>query len=208
MQMQGAEAQIFSNALELKRRTTFIMIHSVAPLILLSSLNILVFALPAESGEKVSLSITLFLAFAIFLTMLSESLPKNSLTLPIFSVYLIFINVMSTLYVILTVVVLKIYHFPNEKPVPALLQSFVARYLCCLCKVDHHDDGDNTDCALKVEQNACQDESKSTVKASGSSRRVTWVDVSKALDKVFMWIFSVIIALSLITFGTIILKGR
>ena len=212
MKMHELDGQVFRNALKLKRRILFVVIHSVAPLILLSSINILVFALPAESGEKVSLSITLFLAFAIFLTMLSESLPKNSLTLPIFSVYLITVNVLSTLYVILTVVVLKIYHLPSERPVPALLQWCIARNLCslrqaCHRKVGHLDDDSGIESVSKVNEHAREYENNEKLKTPDSSCQVTWQDVSKWLDKVFLWIFLVMTVVSSIVFAALIFLG-
>lgn len=212
MKMHGLDGQVFRNTLKLKRRILFVTIHSVAPLILLSSLNILVFALPVESGEKVSLSITLFLAFAIFLTMLSESLPKNSLTLPIFSVYLVFINVLSTLYVVLTVAVLKIYHFPTDKPVPALLQSCLARNLyhrqVCHRKVDFLGDDSGTESVSNMNEPAREYETNEKLKTPGSSCQVTWQDISKGLDKVFLCIFSIMTVASSIIFAAVIFLGK
>ena len=45
----GISTQVFRNTLTLKRRSAFIVVHSLTPVILLSILNILVFILPAES---------------------------------------------------------------------------------------------------------------------------------------------------------------
>ncbi len=77
---------------------------------LLSVLNLGVFLLPAESGEKVSLCISIVLSYAVFLTVISESLPEVSDTVSIFAVYLLtmlFLKVMTTLA---TVVILHVYH--------------------------------------------------------------------------------------------------
>ena len=41
------------------------------------------FWLPPESGEKVSLGITVFLAFAVLMTSLSDDLPESSNSFPI-----------------------------------------------------------------------------------------------------------------------------
>ena len=206
--LQGVQSQVFRNTLTLKRRPTFVIIHSVVPILLLSILNILVFVLPVESGEKISLSITLFLAFAIFLTMLSESLPKNSVTLPIFSIYLISINILSTLYVIMTVAVLNIYHQPSDVRVPSFLQLLTTYSFCRQqprgSKVNHLDD-DRVKEALATSEKATDGhiaDNKMEAKRS-DTKQVTWIDVARVLDKMFAWIVFVVLAIITITFGSL-----
>ena len=202
----GISTQGFRNTLTLKRRPAFIIVHSVLPMMLLSVLNILVFVLPTESGEKISLSITMFLAFAIFLTMLSDSLPRNSLTLPIFSMYCILINVLSTLYVILTVFVLKVYHKPTEEPVPQFIHTF---YMLCrrfrgpICsrKVEQEDDDVHTISLSKQDAGTNQFLSKDKINEHVEHTVVTWLDVSRTLDVTFAWLFSILLMVATVIFG-------
>ncbi|KAL8596823.1 hypothetical protein ACOMHN_027152 [Nucella lapillus] len=60
----------------------------ILPILLLSLLNCLVFLLPVESGEKMTVSVTIFLSFAVFLSLIDSSLPPNSDSVCLFSVYL------------------------------------------------------------------------------------------------------------------------
>ena len=48
-------------------------------LLLLLFLALFVFYLPPDSGEKVSLGITVLLSFSVFLLRISENIPKTSL---------------------------------------------------------------------------------------------------------------------------------
>ena len=201
--------QFFKNALTLRRRSQFIILHSLAPVLLLSILNILVFVLPAESGEKISLSITMFLAFAIFLTVLSDSLPNNSLTLPIFSVYLIIVNIFSTLYVVLTVFVLKVYHKPTNAPVPAFLQRF--HKLCSRSWVPVHsikvapkDDEVTADSVWKKEAGKENILTDNKINNQDLDQIITWIDVSRALDRAFAWIFSLLLVLTTCIFVVVL----
>ena len=208
----GISTQSFRNTLTLKRRSEFIIIHSFVPVILLSILNILDFVLPAESGEKISLSITMFLAFAIFLSMLSDSLPKNSLTLPILSMYLIIINTLSTLYVILTVVVLNIYHKPSEAPVPSLLRSFhilCRRSRCreCNCKIEHKDGEGNTDFSSRQGTGTGFFLTKDSMGEQSVEPVVTWTNVARTLDITFAWMFSILLVVSTLIFVIILGMG-
>ena len=67
----------------LKRKPKFYMINIVAPCILMSILALLVFYLPPDSGEKVSLGITVLLSFSVFLLLIAENVPKTSDCVPL-----------------------------------------------------------------------------------------------------------------------------
>lgn len=64
--------------MKIKRQPLYYAIMTILPTLLFSLLNPLVFVLPVESGERVSLSITILLSYAIFLTLVSASIPTSS----------------------------------------------------------------------------------------------------------------------------------
>ena len=66
-----------------QRRATFYFMTMVYPCILMSFVAALVFLLPAESGEKVSLTITLLLSLAVYMLIIAELLPPASNNFPI-----------------------------------------------------------------------------------------------------------------------------
>ncbi|WAQ96352.1 ACHA3-like protein, partial [Mya arenaria] len=79
----------------MKRKPLFIIVTVVFPILACALLNICVFILPVESGERAGYSVTIFLALAVFLTIISTTLPANSEKIAIFSVYLIITTVAS-----------------------------------------------------------------------------------------------------------------
>ena len=90
----------------IKRKTLFYIINIILPMTLLSSLNSLVFILPAQSGEKMTVSVTSFLSLAVFVSFINEALPQNSDSLCFFSVYVMvqmFLSLCSTAVCALTV---------------------------------------------------------------------------------------------------------
>ncbi|XP_046369805.2 acetylcholine receptor subunit beta-like [Haliotis rufescens] len=98
-----------------KRKYLYYIITNILPVMLLSVLNLGVFLLPPESGEKISLCISIVLSYAVFLSVIGGSLPEVSDTVSIFSIYLLtmmFVKVVTTL---LTVLVLNVYHGGTEK---------------------------------------------------------------------------------------------
>ena len=69
--------------LHLRRRYTFYMMNIILPCTLLSVLVMIVFCLPPDAGEKISLGISVLLAFTVFLLMVAENVPRTSLHIPV-----------------------------------------------------------------------------------------------------------------------------
>ena len=69
--------------LYLRRRYEFYVMNIIVPCTLLSILVMIVFCLPPEAGEKISLGISVLLAFSVFLLMVAESIPRTSLHVPV-----------------------------------------------------------------------------------------------------------------------------
>ena len=70
--------------------------------------SITVFLLPPESGEKISLAITVFLALSLNMLVISEYIPANSLQTPIASKYCLFSMFLVCLSLWLSVLVLNL----------------------------------------------------------------------------------------------------
>lgn len=92
----------------LRRKTLFYTVNLIIPCVGISFLSVLVFYLPSDSGEKVSLSISILLSLTVFFLLLAEIIPPTSLTVPLLGMYLLFTMVLVTLSVILTIAVLNV----------------------------------------------------------------------------------------------------
>nr|DBA26292.1 TPA: hypothetical protein GDO54_010573 [Pyxicephalus adspersus] len=94
----------------IKRKPLFYIINILAPCVLIALMANLVFYLPADSGEKMTLAISVLLAQSVFLLLISQRLPETSLAIPLISKYLTFIMILVTIVVVSCVVVLNM-HF-------------------------------------------------------------------------------------------------
>ena len=69
--------------LHLKRRSQFYIVNIVLPCLMLSVLIMIGFFLPPDAGEKISLGISVLLAFTVFLLMIADNIPRTSLAIPL-----------------------------------------------------------------------------------------------------------------------------
>ena len=73
--------------IRIRRRILYYLYNVIFPCIMMSALTLLVFCLPPESGEKVTLGITVLLAFSVFMLTVAEDLPETSEFIPLLSKY-------------------------------------------------------------------------------------------------------------------------
>ncbi|XP_060561721.1 neuronal acetylcholine receptor subunit alpha-10-like [Ruditapes philippinarum] len=119
----------------IKRRWLFTILNLVAPVVITSLLNPLSFLLPVDSGERISLSNTVFLTLAVFFTIVSNSLPQTSEGSPIFVTYIGLQMFGSVLTIAFTIISLACYYSDNDlRQNNALLR--VLFYICGKAKTE------------------------------------------------------------------------
>ena len=67
----------------IRRKPMFYIYNLVLPCISLMGIGILVFCLPPESGEKVSLGVTVLLAMVVYQLLIADAIPPTSEVIPL-----------------------------------------------------------------------------------------------------------------------------
>lgn len=104
----------------LVRKPLFHLYSTVLPILILSILNMVCFMVPIESGEKIGMTLAIFLSFAVFITLISEMAPRSGENVFIFGVFMVVHLLMSGLTILLEVIVLNIYHKPKDMKMKAM----------------------------------------------------------------------------------------
>uniref|UniRef100_A0A672IEY4 Cholinergic receptor, nicotinic, alpha 1 (muscle) n=1 Tax=Salarias fasciatus TaxID=181472 RepID=A0A672IEY4_SALFA len=92
------------------RRPLYFIVNVIIPCMLFSFLTSLVFYLPTDSGEKMTLSISVLLSLTVFLLVIVELIPSTSSAIPLIGKYMLFTMVFVIASIIITVVVINIHH--------------------------------------------------------------------------------------------------
>ena len=190
----------------LDRKPLYYVINIILPVVLIGVLNVFVFMVPADSGERVGFSITLLLAMSVFLTIVSENLPES---ISIVSWLLLGDLVLSVLTAISVIIGLR-FHFASEKD---LIQN---KYLTfhkfirsCSCKnkvnatpmIHPTKDEDKGVIFVKSDNGKIDDNCEKELNMTCSDDViVTWKDVTVSLDTVCFGVYGSLQILKLLVY--------
>ncbi|KAM4854945.1 neuronal acetylcholine receptor subunit alpha-9 [Thomomys bottae] len=125
----------------LKRRSSFYIVNLLIPCVLISFLAPLSFYLPAASGEKVSLGVTILLAMTVFQLMVAEIMPASE-NVPLIGKYYIATMALITASTAVTIMVMNIHFCGAEaRPVPHWARVVILKHMARILFV--YDVGDN-----------------------------------------------------------------
>ncbi|CAK5006602.1 unnamed protein product [Meloidogyne enterolobii] len=121
--------------LRLRRKALFYTVVLIIPTVLMAFLSMAVFFLPTDSGEKMTLTISVLLSIVVFLLLVSKILPPTSSTIPLMAKYLLLTFVLNVITILVTVIIINIYfRSPITHQMPGWVRSvflkFIPRLLC------------------------------------------------------------------------------
>ncbi|XP_072014908.1 neuronal acetylcholine receptor subunit alpha-9-like [Amphiura filiformis] len=115
-----------------KRHAAFYLFYMVLPCLFLSILSLLVFYLPPDCGEKLTLSITNLLALVVFQQLIAENMPPTSDDSPVIGTYFICMIAMVCISVVSTGVVMHVSGISQPMPrwMKRVFLEIIPRLLC------------------------------------------------------------------------------
>ncbi|ETN73626.1 Neurotransmitter-gated ion-channel ligand binding domain protein [Necator americanus] len=113
----------------IRRKTLFYTVILIIPTVLMAFLSMMAFYLPADSAEKISLTINLLLALVVFLLLVSKILPPTS-NIPLMGKYLLMAFVLNITTVVVTVVIVNVYfRSPISHEMPNYVRQIFLEFL-------------------------------------------------------------------------------
>ncbi|XP_063285827.1 acetylcholine receptor subunit alpha-1-A isoform X3 [Pelobates fuscus] len=94
----------------LQRLPLYFIVNVIIPCLLFSFLTGLVFYLPTDSGEKITLSVSVLLSLTVFLLVIVELIPSTSSAVPLIGKYMLFTMMFVIASIVITVIVINAHH--------------------------------------------------------------------------------------------------
>ncbi|GFO22256.1 neuronal acetylcholine receptor subunit alpha-3 [Plakobranchus ocellatus] len=104
-----------------------------SPVYLLSTLTSFLFLLPAPAGEKIAMSITLLLAYTVYLTITADIMPRSSLQVSYLAMYISMLLSVTSFCVVLSVIVVHIHHKTSKRSLGWKSRFFLHKLQCICC---------------------------------------------------------------------------
>ena len=186
-----AEIRSFvSFRLNLKRKPIFFFVNMILPILIVGFISNTVFIIPSSTGEKTGFSVTMFLSFAVYLTIVSDQLPKNSDKIALINIYIVVEVCLSVLTLVITSVQLRISGRRNAESVNGIYMLFIniARF-----KIGRQRSNKTIETRNQPEEltQGHSHNGKDLVEPE-ESRLYSWIDVSDSIDVICFWLFMIV----------------
>ncbi|XP_059123897.1 neuronal acetylcholine receptor subunit alpha-5, partial [Peromyscus eremicus] len=189
----------------IKRLPLFYTLFLIIPCIGLSFLTVVVFYLPSNEGEKISLCTSVLVSLTVFLLVIEEIIPSSSKVIPLIGEYLVFTMIFVTLSIMVTVFAINIHHrssSTHSAMAPWVRKIFLHKLPKLLCMRSHVD---RYFTQREETENGRGPKSRNTLEAAlDCIRYITrhvmkendvlevvedWKFIAQVLDRMFLWTF-------------------
>ena len=180
----------------IKRQATPLTLGLVVPSSLLSILVLISFVLPADSGERISLCITLLLTVTLFQQLTSEMIPRSQI--PNLSWYHFVLLIVLMLALIANAIVINLY-FGTDREMPSLFKKIVLGFFGSMLYSSQKEK-----LALKIhlDENLLNENSNKVYACrtcyEQKQLRMDWINACIILDRLFFLSFIVIFSVAII----------
>ncbi|XP_071107892.1 neuronal acetylcholine receptor subunit alpha-7-like [Haliotis cracherodii] len=173
----GKSSSLINFNMTLKRKPSLVILTILLPVLMLGLVNVMVFLIPVDSGEKLSFAITVLLSFTVSLSFVAGLLPQNADSIPVFTIFIIGLFLTSSIYVFLTIWIVQVFYRDAAiRPVPSWIGRITSAWERCFCGTP----------AVGNQETVPQERMS---KESWNPPSMTWMRVSRLADSVFFCFF-------------------
>ncbi|XP_076095428.1 neuronal acetylcholine receptor subunit alpha-10-like isoform X1 [Mytilus galloprovincialis] len=169
--------------IHIERKPAYYVTNIIIPSIMITSIGVLCFLLPVDSGEKASLVIMITLAMSVFQLLVADKLPPSAEATPWIMFFFNFILGMSAITTTIQVAVINIY-YRGEKEVPEWIKKGIIVPLCLMMFVKIPGNPSSTCCNEENVWDLVKDIKEST-------NTELWKCLSVVIDRLGILIFSI-----------------
>nr|CAD2158171.1 unnamed protein product [Meloidogyne enterolobii] len=127
--------------IKMRRRPLFYVFNHIIPCVLISSMALLGFCMPPETGEKINMLNTVILSMGVYLQSIIESIPPTSETVPLIGIYYVASLAIVCLATAMNVYTLNVHRrgITNQSRVPWWMRKYILGYLATILFIRVHE---------------------------------------------------------------------
>uniref|UniRef100_A0A914C8B5 Ligand-gated ion channel 4 n=1 Tax=Acrobeloides nanus TaxID=290746 RepID=A0A914C8B5_9BILA len=128
--------------IRMERRPLFYVFNHVLPCALISSMAVLGFFMPPETGEKINMCITTMLSMGVYLQSITESIPATSEAVPLIGMYYVaslFIVCLATTVNVITLNIHRSGAANQGRHVPWWMEKYILGYMASMLRMTIHE---------------------------------------------------------------------
>lgn len=118
----------------MRRKPLFFVINIILPVVFLGFLEVLVFLIPADAGEKLSYAVALLLSYSVFVSFVADNIPEDSDHVSDLFYYITIQFFLGAFIIFCTTLQLRLYHRDDEKDIPCFYRCIVKFVSIILCR--------------------------------------------------------------------------
>lgn len=145
--------------IHMKRKVLYYIFNLIIPTTIIMFFILVGFCLPPDTGERITLNITVLLTMTVFLNIASNTLPSTSDSIPLLGDYYLILMIMVCFAILSTCVVLRYYYAtPTRMPerLRVIINEWIASLLFFIITKKPKGTGINQWCGKRTEE-ACFD---------------------------------------------------
>ncbi len=138
------EFTVLKFTIKLRRVTTYYFTKILIPFTIIASISLFTFWLSPDSGEKLTLDVTILLSLVFYLQIISDYIPRGFSKIPVLTLYTLTNFSLVFFSCIMTVIVLKMYYKPpsflppSHHQLPYILRLILFKYLAPIMFMKFH----------------------------------------------------------------------
>ncbi len=138
------EFTVVKFTIKLRRVTTYYFTKILIPFTIIASISLFTFWLAPDSGEKLTLDVTILLSLVFYLQIISDYIPRGFSKIPVLTLYTLTNFSLVFFSCIMTVIVLKMYYKPPSflppchHQLPYILRLILFKYLAPVIFLKFH----------------------------------------------------------------------
>jgi len=192
----------------LRRRPLFYVVNIILPSVMLHVLATCTFILPPDSGERIGLGLTTFLAYSVFTLIVAEKVPDSSTSTPLITCYLTVCMAANMVAVVWSVYAVRCWLRPPKERTSYGTITKIAKKIAVITWLNHPNrlySGEPVEPDKNGSYEKCETNEGAAAEQTSSNLDISeWHLIIEVIDRILFILFTLLLVVSLVVIVCIV----